>query len=73
MLVSFRPLGGEAAARRVAGALQLFKNATSLGGVESLVEHRAPVEGPCTRVPHDLLRLSVGIESVEDLLDQALV
>ena len=75
MLVSFRPRGGEAEARRVAGALQLFKNATSLGGVESLVEHRAPVEGPGTRVPPDLLRLSVGIESVEDLLgdlDQAL-
>ena len=63
-------------AEKVAGALRLFKNATSLGGVESLVEHRAPVEGPGTRVPDDLLRLSVGIEAVDDLiadLEQALV
>ena len=68
MLLSFRPRGGEAAAKRVAGSLRLFRNATSLGGVESLVEHRAPVEGPGTRVPDDLLRLSIGIEAVEDLL-----
>lgn len=75
MLVSFRVAGGEEHARKVAGRLRLFKNATSLGGVESLVEHRAPVEGPGTPVPDDLLRLSVGIESVDDLLadlDQAL-
>jgi len=75
MLVSFRLWGGAPAARRVAGSLRIFKNATSLGGVESLVEHRAPVEGPTTRVPADLLRLSVGIESVDDLLadlDQAI-
>lgn len=75
MLVSFRPRGGATAAKRVAGALRLFRNATSLGGVESLVEHRAPVEGPGTRVPDDLLRLSIGIEAVDDLLqdlDQAL-
>ena len=68
LLLSFRLRGGAAAARRVAGGLRLFKNATSLGGVESLVEHRAPMEGPGTRVPDDLLRLSVGIEAVEDLL-----
>ena len=68
MLLSFRLRGGAAAAGAVAGGLRLFKNATSLGGVESLVEHRAPVEGPGTRVPDDLLRLSVGIEAVEDLL-----
>ena len=68
MLVSFRVRGGETAAKRVAGSLRLFKNATSLGGVESLVEHRAPVEGPGTRVPEDLLRLSVGVEAVDDLL-----
>ena len=68
MLLSFRPRGGEAAAKQVAGSLRLFRNATSLGGVESLVEHRAPVEGPGTRVPDDLLRLSIGIEAVEDLL-----
>ena len=68
MMVSFRPHGGAAGARQVAGRLRLFKNATSLGGVESLVEHRAPVEGPGTPVPDDLLRLSVGIEAVEDLI-----
>ena len=68
MLLSFRPRGGATGAKRVAGSLRLFRNATSLGGVESLVEHRAPVEGPGTRVPDDLLRLSIGIESVEDLL-----
>jgi cystathionine gamma-synthase len=68
MLLSFRVAGGAAEARRVAGVLRLFKNATSLGGVESLVEHRAPVEGPGTPVPDDLLRLSIGIEAVDDLL-----
>lgn len=68
MLVSFRLAGGASAARQVAGRLRLFKNATSLGSVESLVEHRAPIEGPGTPVPDDLLRLSIGIEAVEDLL-----
>jgi cystathionine gamma-synthase len=68
MLVSFRVTGGLEQAREVASKLRLFKNATSLGGVESLVEHRAPVEGPGTPVPDDLLRLSIGIESVDDLL-----
>ena len=68
MMLSFRVEGGGDAAKRVAAGLRLFKNATSLGGVESLVEHRAPVEGPGTGVPDDLLRLSVGIEVVEDLL-----
>lgn len=75
MLLSFRLAAGEAQARRVAGGLRLFKNATSLGGVESLVEHRAPVEGPGTPLPDDLLRLSIGIEAVDDLradLEQAL-
>ncbi len=68
MLVSFRLHGGVAEARRVAGALHLFRNATSLGGVESLVEHRASVEGPGTIVPDDLLRLSIGIEDPDDLV-----
>ena len=76
MVVSFRLRGGADAARQVVGALKVFRNATSLGGVESLVEHRAPVEGRDTNVPRDLLRLSVGIEDVEDLvsdLEQALM
>ena len=68
MLVSFRLHGGAVEARRVAGALHLFRNATSLGGVESLVEHRAPVEGLGTTVPDDLLRLSIGIEDPDDLV-----
>jgi cystathionine gamma-synthase len=46
----------------------VFKNATSLGGVESLIEHRASVEGPHSVVPANLLRLSVGIEDPEDLV-----
>jgi cystathionine gamma-synthase len=68
-LVSFRVPGGEPAARRVAERLTLFKDATSLGGVESLVEHRASVEGEGTTVPDDLLRLSVGIEEPDDLVE----
>ena len=75
MMVSFRPTGGKDAARRVVAALRIFRNATFLGGVESLVEHRAPVEGPGSSVPEDLIRLSTGIEDVRDLvedLEQAL-
>ena len=66
-IVSFR-VADAAAARRVAAALRVFRNATSLGGVESLVEHRAPVEGAGTPVPDDLIRLSIGIEDPADLL-----
>ncbi|MBL8672249.1 MAG: aminotransferase class I/II-fold pyridoxal phosphate-dependent enzyme [Alphaproteobacteria bacterium] len=74
-LLSFRVKGGQEGAVACAAALRLIKRATSLGGVESLVEHRASVEGPDSPAPPDLLRLSVGIEHVEDLiedLDQAL-
>ena len=74
-MLSIRVRGGEAAAISAAGKLRVWKRATSLGGVESLVEHRASVEGPDTPCPPDLLRLSVGIENVEDLwadFDQAL-
>ena len=60
--------GGEAAARAVAARVQVFKRATSLGSVESLIEHRASVEGPDTLCPDDLLRLSIGIEPLADLL-----
>ncbi len=67
-MLSLRVRGGAQAALRVAGATVLFRPATSLGGVESLVEHRASVEGPGSPVPADLLRLSVGIESIDDLL-----
>ncbi len=67
--------GGEAAAIATAAQVQLWKRATSLGGTESLIEHRASVEGAGTPAPADLLRLSVGLEHPEDLiadLEQAL-
>jgi cystathionine gamma-synthase len=67
-MLSFRVRGGETAARALAAGLDLFKQATSLGGVESLVEHRASVEGAATSLPADLLRLSVGIEDPDDLV-----
>ena len=59
----------------VAGRMRLFTNATSLGSTESLVEHRASIEGPLSTSPPSLLRLSVGLEHIDDLLadlDQAL-
>ncbi|MEQ1806191.1 MAG: PLP-dependent transferase [Burkholderiaceae bacterium] len=67
--------GGEAAAIATAANVELWKRATSLGGTESLIEHRASVEGAGTPAPADLLRLSVGIEDCGDLiadLEQAL-
>ena len=67
--------GGATEAKAIATKLKLFVPATSLGGVESLVEHRASVEGPLSQVQQNLLRLSVGIEDVNDLiadLEQAL-
>lgn len=67
-MLSIRIKGGAQAAIDVAANLKLFKRATSLGGVESLVEHRASVEGDGTLCPDDLLRLSIGIESVDDLI-----
>jgi cystathionine gamma-synthase len=74
-MLSIRVKGGEAAAVATAANVKLWKRATSLGGTESLVEHRASVEGAGTPAPPDLLRLSVGIEHAEDLiadLEQAL-
>ena len=67
-MLSLRVKGGEAAAIAVAAHTQLWKRATSLGGTESLIEHRASVEGAGTPAPVDLLRLSVGIEHVDDLI-----
>ena len=67
-MLSVRIRGGESAAIAVAAHTKLWKRATSLGGVESLIEHRASVEGPGTPAPVDLLRLSVGIEHVGDLI-----
>ena len=67
-MLSVQLRGGRDAALAMAGRLQLFTNATSLGGCESLVEHRASTEGPHTTTPQNLLRLSVGLEHVDDLL-----
>ncbi len=61
--------GDAEAARTVAGHCEVFMPATSLGGVESLIEHRKTVEGPHSHVPDNLLRLSVGIEAAQDLID----
>ena len=67
-MLSFQLVGGAAAALRVAAAVRLWRRGTSLGGVESLIEHRASIEPPGTATPPDLLRLSVGIEHHEDLI-----
>ena len=74
-MLSVQVSGGETAAVKSAAHVELYKRATSLGGVESLIEHRASIEGAGSPCPPDLLRLSTGIEDVEDLyadLDQAL-
>jgi cystathionine gamma-synthase len=74
-MVSVEVKGGAPAALAVVRQVKLFTPATSLGGTESLIEHRASVEGPESRTPPGLLRLSIGLEHAEDLvgdLDQAL-
>lgn len=67
-MFSIRLKGGEAAAVAAAAKVKLWRRATSLGGVESLIEHRASIEGNGTPCPADLLRLSVGLEDPDDLL-----
>jgi cystathionine gamma-synthase len=67
-MLSVQLRGGRDAALAMAGALQLFTNATSLGGCESLVEHRASVEGANPVSPQNLLRISVGLEHIDDLI-----
>lgn len=74
-MLSFCVRGDAEAALRVVRSSRLFANATSLGGTESLMEHRASIEGPDTPTPQNLLRVSVGLEDVDDLkedLDAAL-
>jgi cystathionine gamma-synthase len=66
-MLSFEMKGGRDAAIRVASRVRLFVNATSLGGVESLIEHRASIEGPYSASPDNLLRVSVGLEHPDDL------
>ena len=67
-MLSVRVAGGIEAAKSVLAKVKVFKRATSLGGVESLIEHRSSMEGPSSPVPDDLLRLSIGIESPMDLI-----
>lgn len=67
-MLSFEVPGGADAAMQVAARLRLFTRATSLGSVESLVEHRASIEGPDTPTPQGLLRLSIGLEHPDDLV-----
>ncbi|NNE62244.1 MAG: cystathionine gamma-synthase, partial [Woeseia sp.] len=67
-MLSIRVRGGEAAALKVIKRCEVFIRATSLGGVESLIEHRYSIEGPTSPIPQDLLRLSVGLEDVDDLI-----
>jgi cystathionine gamma-synthase len=68
-MLSIRVKGGRDAAIAVAARVKIWTRATSLGGVESLIEHRASIEGPTSPVPDDLLRLSVGLEAAADLGD----
>jgi cystathionine gamma-synthase len=68
-MLSFLVKGGINEALKVANNVKIFTQATSLGGVESLLEHRASIEGPETKTPQNLLRVSVGIENAEDLIE----
>ncbi len=67
-MLSFQVAGGRDAAMDVAARVRLFVRATSLGGTQSLIEHRASIEGPETTTPDDLLRVSVGLENIDDLI-----
>lgn len=67
-MLSFCVKGGPDEARAFLSGLQLFTQATSLGGVESLIEHRATIEGPDTKTPFNLLRVSAGLEHIDDLI-----
>jgi cystathionine gamma-synthase len=68
-MISFQVRGDPAAAMAVAGKVRVITRATSFGGTESLIEHRASIEGPGSRTPDNLLRLSVGLEHPDDLID----
>jgi cystathionine gamma-synthase len=67
-MLSLRVAGGRHTALAVMAGVRVFKRATSLGGVESLIEHRRTTEGPSSPVPDDLLRLSIGLEASADLI-----
>jgi cystathionine gamma-synthase len=68
-MLSFEAKGGRGAAISVTVKTKIFTRATSLGGVESLIEHRASIEGPGTTSPEGLLRLSIGLENADDLIE----
>jgi cystathionine gamma-synthase len=68
-MLSFLVKGGSDEAKKVVNSVKIFTQATSLGGVESLIEHRASVEGPETKTPQNLIRVSVGLENTIDLID----
>ena len=68
-MLSFQVRGNRGAAVAVGARCRLFLRATSLGGPHSFVEHRASIEGPRTRTPQNLLRLSIGLEHPDDLID----
>jgi cystathionine gamma-synthase len=68
-MLSVEVRGGRQGAMSLTGRLRIFTRATSLGGTESLIEHRASVEGPETRAPEGLLRVSVGLENADDLIE----
>jgi cystathionine gamma-synthase len=68
-MLSFEVKGGRDASMKVSTSTKIFTRATSLGGVESLIEHRASIEGPGTTSPEGLLRLSIGLENADDLID----
>ena len=68
-MLSFEAKAGKEAAMAVAQHVEIFTRATSLGGVESLIEHRASIEGPDSKTPQGLLRVSVGLEHADDLID----
>lgn len=67
-MLSIQVRGGKARAFDILGKLQCFTRATSLGGVHSLIEHRASIEGPNSKTPDNLLRLSIGLEHPDDLV-----
>ena len=68
-MLSFEVKGGKDSAMALAANVEIFTRATSLGGVESLIEHRASIEGPESKTPQGLLRVSVGLENAGDLID----
>ena len=68
-MLSFEVKGGKDAAMALAAHVEIFTRATSLGGVESLIEHRASIEGPDSKTPQGLLRVSIGLENADDLID----